>query len=135
MYCCMLVAALGFSLGLTVHIASISGKATQGALPVMDLHIGIFVVWFPAVLVVSSMTGSPNRKDLWKIALSGYPLWMRRGHSDTWVVLVCSKVLVDVGRVRGEGIHVVSRTTGEAEDDAEELDALVYVGRKKLGWR
>ena len=51
------------------------------------------------------------------------------------MVLVCSKVLVDVGRVRGEGIHVVSRTTGEAEDDAEELDALVYVGRKKLGWR
>lgn len=78
MYPCMLVAALGFFLSLIAHIASMFGKAVPSALPVMDLHIGIFVVWFPAVLVVSRMTGSANRKDLWKIALSGCPLWMRR---------------------------------------------------------
>jgi len=78
MYCCMLVAALGFSLSIAAHIASICGKAIPSAFPVMDLHIGIFVVWFPAVLVVGKMTGSANRKDLWKIALSGCPLWMRR---------------------------------------------------------
>ena len=56
MYPCMLVAALGFSLSLAAHIASIIGKAIPSALPVMDLHIGIFVVWFPAVLVVGRMT-------------------------------------------------------------------------------
>ena len=78
MYPCMLIAAAGFLLSLIAHIASMLGKAISSALPVMDLHIGIFIVWFPAVLVVGKMTGSANRKDLWKIALSGCPLWMRR---------------------------------------------------------
>lgn len=74
----MLIAALGFFLSLVAHIVSMLGKVVPSALHVMYLHIGIFIVWLPAVLVVGKMTGSANRKDLWKIALSGCPLWMRR---------------------------------------------------------
>jgi hypothetical protein len=41
------------------------------------LHIGIFVVWFPAVLVAQRTAGNVNRKDSWKIVLRGTPEWMR----------------------------------------------------------
>lgn len=78
MYPFLLIAALGFSLSLVAHILSLCGIEISSALHVMYLHIGIFVVWFPAVLVVSKMTGYANRRDLWKITLSGCPLWMRR---------------------------------------------------------
>jgi len=74
----MLIAAVGFVLSLTAHIASMSGKSIPSAMHVMSLHVGIFIVWLPAVLVVTKMTGSANRRDLWKIALSGCPIWMRR---------------------------------------------------------
>ncbi len=106
MYCCMLVAALGFTLSLAAHIASISGKTIPSVLPVMDLHIGIFVVWLPAVWVVGRMTGSANRKDLWKIALSGCPLWMRRAVYGLFVYTALNFVLfmmrTGTGRDAGE---------------------------------
>ena len=41
------------------------------------LHIGIFVVWFPAVLVAQRLVGNVNRKDLWKVVLKDSPDWMR----------------------------------------------------------
>ena len=41
------------------------------------LHVGIFVVWFPAVLVAQRLVGNLNRRDLWKVVLKGSPDWMR----------------------------------------------------------
>jgi hypothetical protein len=41
------------------------------------LHVGIFVVWFPAVLVAQRLVGNVNRKDFWKVALKNAPDWMR----------------------------------------------------------
>jgi hypothetical protein len=41
------------------------------------LHIGIFVVWFPAVLVAQKLVGNGNRKDYWKVVLKDSPVWMR----------------------------------------------------------
>jgi hypothetical protein len=41
------------------------------------LHIGIFIVWIPAVLVANRLTKDVPRKDFWKAALRGCPEWMR----------------------------------------------------------
>jgi hypothetical protein len=40
-------------------------------------HVGIFVVWFPAVFVAKQRVGSVNRKDFWRVVLAGSPEWMR----------------------------------------------------------
>jgi hypothetical protein len=41
------------------------------------LHVGIFVVWFPAVLTARSVVDNVNRRDFWKVVLRGSPEWMR----------------------------------------------------------
>ena len=41
------------------------------------LHIGIFIVWLPAVLTAQRTVGNMNRSDFWKIVLKGSPDWMR----------------------------------------------------------
>jgi hypothetical protein len=41
------------------------------------LHIGIFVVWLPAVLVTNRLAKDFKQKDLWKAALRACPKWMK----------------------------------------------------------
>jgi hypothetical protein len=53
-----------------------SSRVAPGAFFWM-LHVGIFVVWFPAVLVAQRLVGNLNRRDLWKVVLKGSPDWMR----------------------------------------------------------
>jgi len=44
----------------------------------LGLHIGIFIVWLPAVLTSTQTTRGADRKDFWKVTLAGCPTWMRR---------------------------------------------------------
>jgi len=41
------------------------------------LHVGIFAVWIPAVIVAQRLVGDVNRRDFWKAVLKGSPDWMR----------------------------------------------------------
>lgn len=41
------------------------------------LHVGIFVVWLPTVLVAKKRVGNRSSKDYWKLVLRGSPEWMR----------------------------------------------------------
>ncbi len=43
----------------------------------MGLHIGIFVVWVPTVLVARRLTRGYEQKDLWKAMLRGAPPWVK----------------------------------------------------------
>lgn len=65
----------GLVLSLYVHINALMG----GQMPptTWGLHVGIFVVWFPAVFVAQRRVGNTRRKDFWKVALKGAPDWMR----------------------------------------------------------
>lgn len=71
------IAAVGLVLSLLVHLSALLrvtnplGKAAWG------LHVGVFVVWLPAVLVAQRLTRNATQKDCWKIALRGCPGWMR----------------------------------------------------------
>lgn len=74
----MLLAAAGLLLSVAIHVAAILGLQVPGGSTVWGLHIGIFVVWLPTVLVFTRTSRFANQKDLWKVALSGCPVWMRR---------------------------------------------------------
>jgi hypothetical protein len=41
------------------------------------LHVGIFVVWFPAMFIAQRLVGDVNRGDFWKVILKDSPGWMR----------------------------------------------------------
>jgi hypothetical protein len=73
----MVLAMIGLLLSVAAHLASIVGLPIPGGNIVWSLHIGIFVVWLPAVLVGSRINHGRPRKELWKNVLSGCPAWMR----------------------------------------------------------
>ena len=71
------LSAVGLALSIVSHAAALLG--IRGPLgdftPV--LHVGIFVVWIPTVLVANRFTRNASRKDFWKVALRGCPSWMK----------------------------------------------------------
>jgi hypothetical protein len=71
----VVISATGLVLSLWIHIGAIMGRLAPPFFWV--LHVGIFVVWFPAVLVAQRLVGSSSRKDFWKVILRGTPDWMR----------------------------------------------------------
>ena len=71
------LSAIGLLLSIVVHLASLVGLPIPGGKLVWSLHIGIFVVWFPAVLVANRINRGKPQRDLWKNVLSGAPTWMR----------------------------------------------------------
>lgn len=75
----MLLAAVGFVLSVAAHLLAITGVQIPGGGLVWGLHVGIFAVWIPAVLVSVQTARLGSRKDFWKIALAGCPRWMRYG--------------------------------------------------------
>ena len=69
------LAGIGLLASLWVHIGALMGRSVPSAFWV--LHVGIFVVWFPAVFVAQRMVRNTNRKDFWKVVLKGAPDWVR----------------------------------------------------------
>ena len=74
----MLLSAIGLALSMIAHVLALAGIDLPGGQLVWSLHMGIFVVWIPTVLVSIRTTRYANRKDFWKVALAGCPVWMRR---------------------------------------------------------
>jgi hypothetical protein len=70
------LAITGFLLSVWVNIGAVTGQWTPPSY-FWALHVGIFVVFFPAVFVAQRRVGHTNRKDFWKVALKGAPDWMR----------------------------------------------------------
>ncbi len=79
LYPFMVLAAIGLLLSLGVHIMTLALLPIPGGGTVWALHIGIFVVWIPTVLVARRMTRQASRRDFWRATLRGCPGWMRTG--------------------------------------------------------
>jgi hypothetical protein len=73
----MVYAACGLAVSLLVHLLSFFGIQFGGTALFAALHVGIFPLWIPVVLISMRMSSSVNRRDFWKAALSGFPRWMR----------------------------------------------------------
>jgi len=61
----MVLAPTGLIASLIVHMAALLGMPSPLGEKSWVLHIGIFVVWLPAVLVLQSLSGEFKQKDLW----------------------------------------------------------------------
>ncbi len=72
----MVLAGIGFIVSLVAHIASISGISVFPQEP-WFLHVGIFVVWLPAVLFMQALSKEFPQKQVWKAALRGCPRYMQ----------------------------------------------------------
>jgi len=77
LYPFMVLAAIGLLLSLGVHLMALAGLPIPGGSIVWGLHIGIFIVWVPTVLVSQRMTRQTSRRDFWREGLRGCPPWMR----------------------------------------------------------
>ena len=71
------LALFGFVLSLVAHLAGYAGIERPFGFDPWPLHIGIFVVWFPAVLVAQRNSRDFPQSDMWDSALRGCPKWMQ----------------------------------------------------------
>jgi hypothetical protein len=71
------LSAIGLVVSLYVHLGAVRGQRVAPELFFWALHIGIFVVRFPAIYVAKQRIGNLQRKDFWKVVLQGSPDWMR----------------------------------------------------------
>jgi hypothetical protein len=74
---CVALSALGLVTSLYVHLGAVMGRRVAPGAFFWILHMGIFIVWFPAIFVAKQRVGSTRRKDFWKRVLTGSPEWMR----------------------------------------------------------
>jgi hypothetical protein len=73
----VLLSGIGLVVSLWVHVGAVMGRRVAPEAFFWVLHVGIFVVWFPAIFVARRLVGNVNRRDLWKVALKDSPDWMR----------------------------------------------------------
>jgi hypothetical protein len=73
----VILSAVGLVVSLWVHVGAVMGRRVAPEAFFWILHIGIFVVWFPAIFVAKARIGNLRRKDFWKAVLQGSPGWMR----------------------------------------------------------
>jgi hypothetical protein len=71
------LAAIGLFLSVMSHLATLAGFAEPLGNHAWLLHPGIFIVWFPAILVAQRLTRGAPRDRFWEIALRGCPSWMK----------------------------------------------------------
>src|SRR5437667_5494603 len=57
------LSAIGLVVSLWVHLGAVTGRRVAPEAFFWVLHIGIFVVWFPAVFVAQRLVGNLNRRD------------------------------------------------------------------------
>jgi hypothetical protein len=74
----MFIAGAGFCLSLIAHLLALFGVAMSGGGIVWMLHVGIFVVWIPAILASKGKLRGIQRKDHMEAMMRDCPRWMRR---------------------------------------------------------
>lgn len=72
-----ILAAAGLVLSIISHLAGLLGFTGPLGDYTWLLHVGIFVVWLPTVLVAKSLTKGSNQRDFWKVAFRGCPPWVK----------------------------------------------------------
>jgi len=72
----MILSGIGLVLSVIVHVSALLDIPSPLGNAAWSLHIGIFVVWFPAVIVSQRMTRDCKQKDFWEVVLRACPKWM-----------------------------------------------------------
>ena len=69
----MYLAFAGFLISFCINVACVLGKQIPPDVPFFFMHVGIFVVFFPAVFAAKKMLGGTVRRDFWKVAMKDAP--------------------------------------------------------------
>ncbi len=72
-----LLSFVGLVLSIWVHVGALFGRQVAPDYFFWGLHIGIFVVFFPAVMVAQKRVGTTSRRDFWKVVTKGSPEGLR----------------------------------------------------------
>src|SRR5262245_44617656 len=73
----LVLSVIGLVLSLVTHgMAWLSFDQPLGDAAFI-LHIGVFIVWIPTVIVASRLTKDTAREERWRVTLRGCPTWMR----------------------------------------------------------
>lgn len=85
------VAVAGWALGLIVHLLSAAGTDVADKVPFIRLlHIGIFIVWIPAILELNKnklQKASPNTISMMRMSSSDFYKALF-GHCPKWLVII-----------------------------------------------
>jgi hypothetical protein len=73
------LSAVGLIVSVWVHVAAVMGRLVVPEPFFFLIHLGIFVVWIPAIMVSKQRLGNLRRKDYWKEISKGSPEWVRYG--------------------------------------------------------
>ena len=73
----IVISGVGLGLSLWVHVGAMAGRRIAPEALFWMLHMGIFVVWIPAVLVIRQRFGIYSGKNRLTLALREAPAWMR----------------------------------------------------------
>jgi len=74
---CVALSVLGLVTSLSVHVGALMGRRVAPEALFAILHIGIFVVWIPTLVVAKTRVGFLRGQDFWKLVLKDSPQWMR----------------------------------------------------------
>lgn len=105
------LSALGLVLSVLSHVAAILGKEGPLGDRAFFLHIGIFVVWLPAMLVSNRLSSDFKRKDMWKATLRGCPRWMRYTLNGLFIYVVVNFLLFMLSAPQNRGFGKMSPET------------------------
>jgi hypothetical protein len=71
------LALIGLLLSIWVHVGALLGRRVAPEYFFWGLHVGIFVVFAPAIFVAQKRVGSTSGKDFWKLVTKGSPDGLR----------------------------------------------------------
>jgi hypothetical protein len=72
------ISAVGLLLSVASHLAALAGIAILTDRATRALHVGVFVVWFPAVLSSSLHVRHFPPEHFWEETFRGGPPWMKK---------------------------------------------------------
>ncbi|WDP91655.1 MAG: zinc ribbon domain-containing protein [Desulfobacter sp.] len=94
----VVLSATGLLTTIIIHLSTILKISFEHYDKVFFLAIGVFVVWFPTVLISTQLTKDFKRKDFWKAALRGCPKWLRRSINFLFIYAIFNFIyMINVG--------------------------------------
>jgi hypothetical protein len=73
----MWLSVIGLLLSILIHLSALLGAPNPLGKLVWGLHIGIFMVFVPAVVAAQRMSRGVEQSEAWKVILRGCPTWMK----------------------------------------------------------
>ena len=71
------ISTIGLVVSLWVHLGAVFGRRVVDMRFFFLLHLGIFVVWLPAMLIVPRTLSGVSLRDSFRVLLRRAPAWMR----------------------------------------------------------